>query len=88
MVEVKAKITSKGQITLPAVIRRHLGVSVHDQVAFVVDDKGEVRVRRPRYPDIESLRGMAGTLPRPMSWQEVKQTAREDHLIEKYRPRE
>ena len=33
-----AKVTSKGQITLPIAIRRHLGLREGDKVAFVEQD--------------------------------------------------
>lgn len=35
---VRAKLTSKGQITLPRVVRELLGVGEGDQVTFVVMD--------------------------------------------------
>ncbi|MHB8575945.1 MAG: AbrB/MazE/SpoVT family DNA-binding domain-containing protein, partial [Dehalococcoidia bacterium] len=38
-----SSLTSKGQVTLPAPIRRLLGVSAPDKVTFVVTD-GQVRV--------------------------------------------
>ena len=45
----EAKITSKGQITLPHQIRRLLGVKEGDRVLFESDDQG-VRVRPVRRP--------------------------------------
>lgn len=78
MKEIVATITSKGQITLPVEIRRHLGVSVHDKIAFRLDDAGTVTVLPVRYPTIASLRGAAGSLPQPLSWEQVLQIARED----------
>jgi antitoxin PrlF len=30
-------LTSKGQVTIPAEIRRHLGLAPHDKIAFVVE---------------------------------------------------
>jgi hypothetical protein len=33
----------------------------------------------PQYPTIQSLRGIAGSLPRPIAWQEVEQIAQEEH---------
>jgi AbrB family looped-hinge helix DNA binding protein len=32
-------VTQKGQVTIPAEVRKLLGVSPHDKVAFVVEDK-------------------------------------------------
>lgn len=42
--ELKAKITSKGQLTIPKEVRRALGVRKGDSLLFEVDD-GEARVR-------------------------------------------
>ena len=44
MREYVAQVTSRGQLTLPAAIRRELGLKPGDQVAIVVtDDRAEVR---------------------------------------------
>lgn len=37
MREHTSSITSKGQVTIPADIRRLLGVAPHDKIAFVID---------------------------------------------------
>lgn len=37
------RITSKGQVTIPAAIRHLLGVAPHDRVAFLVE-AGEVKI--------------------------------------------
>lgn len=79
--EISVTITSKGQITLPAEVRRHLGLRPKDKVAFVIEPEGTVRVRPPRYPDIDSLRGAAGSagsLDKPLTWPEMRAMARED----------
>ena len=47
--ELKAKITSKGQLTIPKEVRRALGVRKGDSLLFEVDDD-EVRVRVAREP--------------------------------------
>jgi antitoxin PrlF len=46
-VQKQARITSKGQITIPRDIRRVLGVEVGDQLLFESDGQG-VRVRAVR----------------------------------------
>lgn len=43
MKELVTTMTQRGQITVPAEIRRLLGLKPHDKVAFAVDD-GEVRI--------------------------------------------
>jgi AbrB family looped-hinge helix DNA binding protein len=83
--EIISTVTSKGQVTIPAEVRKHLGVKVRDKIVFVVEKSGTVRLSTPRYPDIASLRGAAGSLKKPLSWQEVREIAREDHLQDNYR---
>lgn len=46
--EIEAKITSKGQITVPIAIRRALGVRPGDKLLFESDEKG-VRIRPLRF---------------------------------------
>jgi AbrB family looped-hinge helix DNA binding protein len=50
-------VTSKGQVTLPKKVREALRVKAGDQVDFVLDAKGEVRVRAGRR-DARELRGL------------------------------
>ena len=87
MQEIVSTITSKGQVTIPAAVRRHLGVGTNDSIAFVLEDNGEVRLSVPHYPTIQSLRGIAGSLPRPMSWQDVEEIAQEERAELLAKPR-
>lgn len=49
--ELKAKVTSKGQLTIPKEVRRALGIREGDSLLFDVDEEGEeVRVRVERKP--------------------------------------
>ena len=82
MKEIPSTITSKGQVTIPAEVRRHLGLKAGDKITFVIDgeEEGTVKLRAPQYPDLASLRGAAGSLSRPLSWKEMRQIAREDQL--------
>lgn len=84
MKEIISTITSKGQVTIPTEIRKYLGVATNDKIAFVIDDQGTVRLKVPRYPTIASLKGAAGRLKKPLSWQEMQQIAYEDRVHEKY----
>ncbi len=79
-----ATLTKQGQVTVPASLRRRLGLRAGGKVEFVVEDNGEVKLRAPRYPDVASLSGAAGSLPKPLSWKEVVEIAREDYVAEKY----
>ena len=82
--EVISKVTSKGQITLPHEIRKHLGVNYNDKVAFVIEPNGKIQVTLAKYPDIASLSGAAGSLKKSLPWKEMQRIAREDRLKEKY----
>lgn len=82
MQEIISTITSKGQVTIPAEVRRHLGVGEHGKIVFVIDDDGEVRLSVLEFPTIDSLRGVPGSLARPLSWREMKEIAHEDHVEE------
>jgi antitoxin PrlF len=84
MREIISTITSKGQVTIPAEIRKYLGITTNEKIAFVIDDEGVVRLRVPRYPNIASLRGAAGRLNKPLSWQEIQKIAYEDRFNTKY----
>ncbi len=80
MKEVLMTITSKGQVTIPATVRRFLKIKRNQKIALVFEDDGSVRLRLPRYPTVESLRGQAGVLGRELGWQQMRDIAREDRL--------
>jgi AbrB family looped-hinge helix DNA binding protein len=52
-----ATVTSKGQITLPKKVREALRVQAGDQVDFVLEAEGEVRVRAAR-SEVGDLKGL------------------------------
>lgn len=78
MKEIVSTITSKGQVTIPREVRRHLGLQEGDKLSFVLKDDGSVAVHVPAYPTVASLVGAAGSLPEPKSWEEMREIARED----------
>lgn len=84
MKEIVATVTSKGQVTIPIEVRKHLQVSDHSKLAFIIDDEGSVRIRPATFPDIESLRGAAGTLEHPLSWHDMREIARDDYITRKF----
>ena len=57
-----AKITAKGQTTIPQDIRRALKVSAGDLIAWEVSADGTATVRRVQPLDLEYLRAVEGTL--------------------------
>ncbi len=61
MREVVSTISSKGQVTIPIDIRRHLGVGASDKVAFVLASSGKVELRPVRFR-VGDLRGIVPAL--------------------------
>lgn len=57
-----AKITAKGQTTIPRAVRRALEVSAGDMIAWEVGTDGTATVRRVQPLDLDYLRAVAGTL--------------------------
>ena len=57
-----AKITAKGQTTVPRDIRALLGIQPGDLIAWEVEDGGRVAVRRVKPLDLEYLQAAQGTL--------------------------
>jgi AbrB family looped-hinge helix DNA binding protein len=84
MKSVTSTITGKGQITIPSAVREHLGVGTHDKITFVLEVDGSVSLTRQRFPNVASLRGIAGILQEPMGWDEVEQIAHDDYVLEEY----
>ena len=56
-----AKVTSKGQITLPKEVREALGVSPGDRVEFVAEEKGAYKV----VAATRDVRHIKGLVPKP-----------------------
>ena len=57
-----AKITAKGQTTIPQDVRLALKVSAGDLIAWEVGTDGTATVRRVQPLDLEYLRAVEGTL--------------------------
>lgn len=57
-----AKITAKGQTTIPKKIRAVLKVKPGDLLVWEVGPKGRVEVRRVQPTDLEYLRALEGTM--------------------------
>lgn len=56
-----ARVTSKGQITLPKIIRDHLGLKSGDRVEFLIGSDESVTV----LPATRDIRELKGIVPRP-----------------------
>lgn len=62
MAEFLSSISAKGQVTIPAGVRRRLGVRPGDRVAFIVTESGTVELRPARFT-LESVLGSVPALP-------------------------
>lgn len=45
MREIISSVTTRGQVTIPARVRRHLGVATPDKIAFVLGDDGTAIIK-------------------------------------------
>jgi len=71
-----ARLSTKGQLVVPKVIRDRLGVHPGDKVDFVVRDNGDV-VIRPVVVDVLELEGMLYRPGRrPVSIEEMNEAIR------------
>jgi AbrB family looped-hinge helix DNA binding protein len=83
--EILMTMSSKGQVTIPAEVRRFLGLTKNQKVALVLEpETHSVRLKLPHYPSVASLEGAAGSLPVEMSWHHLRDIAREDHIERKF----
>lgn len=57
-----AKITSKGQVTIPAPIRKALRANAGDSLIWDIETDGRIVVRRLEPIDVSYLKALNGTL--------------------------
>lgn len=70
---VEATVTSKGQVTLPKVLRNYLGIQTGSKIRFSISDHAPVTIEPVLY-DLEDLWAMAdrGANPQtPMTFEEM-----------------
>ena len=75
MKEIVATITQRGQVTVPAEVRRLLGLKPRGKVAFAIDE-GVVRLTPARFT-LETAYRSVRPLPRPVSDEEMVRVAKE-----------
>ena len=81
MREIYASVTERGQVTIPAEVRKALGISKREKVIFAIDD-GKVVLKRPRWT-IQTLAGSVPPLDPPRDWKEIERIAHEE-VAERY----
>lgn len=69
--EIATMVTQRGQVTIPAEVRKLLGVRPREKVAFAID-RGQVRLIAPRY----TLESVAGSL-KPTKTEDIERLIHE-----------
>ncbi len=57
-----AKISSKGQVTVPAEVRKTLQLKTGDTLAWEIQEDGKISVRRIEPIDVDYISALSGTL--------------------------
>ena len=81
--DVAAKVTSKGQVTVPKAVRDALGIHEGDEVVFRVEGNRAVLARTPDFLDL------AGTIAVPASkrnvaWDDIVRRTRADRVTARH----
>ena len=82
--DMRAKVTSKGQVTIPKAVRDALGVDIGDEVLFRVVEGHAVLARTPDFLDLAGAVEVPPEL-RGKSWQEIRAIA-DATWVERWRP--
>ena len=70
MKDLLSSVSPKGQITVPAEIRRMLGLKPKDRVVFRLD-RGKVEITPVQSPLQDSFQAIPALVP-PRSWKEIE----------------
>ena len=81
--EIWASLTVRGQVTIPAEVRKALGISKRGKVIFRVQD-GVVVLKKPRFSSIAEIVADAPKLKEPKTWEEIKEIV-QDEIAEDFR---
>ena len=68
-----AAVTSKGQITIPAEVRKDLGLKAGDRVAFIKGENGQYTLKA-KTGSIMDLRGILRWYGKPVTIDEMNET--------------
>ena len=77
MREFTAATTQRNQVTIPAEVRRTLGLKPRDKVAFTIEDGGEVRLTVATF-SLETAFGSVKASANPEDWDEITRNAKDE----------
>jgi AbrB family looped-hinge helix DNA binding protein len=80
MREITASVTDRGQVTIPAEVRKALGISGGEKLVFVIDD-GNVTLKKPEFTWRTAFQSVPA-LKEPKTLEEIDQIVREDRAAE------
>ena len=64
IVEESGKVTQKGQVTIPAIIRKKLNIEEGDRLKIIVDDNGEAKIEVIKRKKLSDVYGILGRPPK------------------------
>ena len=81
--EIPASVTDRGQVTIPAEVRRLLGLTARDKVNFVIDGETVV-LRRPKYTIETAFGSLKPSVPLdgPVDWEAEIRAAKDEKADE------
>jgi AbrB family looped-hinge helix DNA binding protein len=79
-VDAAAKVTSKGQVTLPKAVREALGIESGDEVVFRVEGDRAVLVRTPDFLELAGSVSVPAA-KRNVAWDDVLRKTRESRAL-------
>jgi antitoxin PrlF len=78
MKAIVTRVTQRGQVTIPAEVRRLLGLYPHSKVTFEIDGE-QVRLTSAPFT-IEQTYGSVKPLSRPEDFDAISRAAKEEHV--------
>jgi len=81
--DVSAKLTSKGQLTVPKAVRDALELKEGDRVVFRVEGNRAVLARTPNFLDLAGTIGVPAA-ERNVSWDEVLHRTRRTRTTDRH----
>ncbi len=73
--DLAAKVTSKGQVTIPKAVRDKLGIAEGDEVVFRVEENRAILAKTPNLLDLAGAVDVPAA-KRGTAWDEVRRSTR------------